>query len=106
MSTAGKSRCSTTNWSCCTEEAHLIPKGETACFLRNGMRDYGRGVVVDINSDVNLLPLRPDMHVYFDKRWLVIVPKVARVEDGAGARTTLPSPQYVTHILSGEAAEL
>jgi hypothetical protein len=51
------------------------------------------------------------MHRFFDKRWLVIVPKVpgdeVGTEVGAEARAgTYPFSQYVTHILSGDAAEL
>jgi hypothetical protein len=48
----------------------------------------------------NRVPLRPDMHGSFDKRWFAIVPK-ATVTEGGGQTF-----QYVTHILSDCAAEL
>jgi len=63
------------------------------------MRRYGRGLG-DINNAANLLPLRSEIHNCFDNRWFAIVPKIT--ETGV----TTPSPKYVTHILSGDAAEL
>jgi hypothetical protein len=51
-----------------------------------------------IDNSANFVSLRPDIHQCFDRRWFAIVPKVV----GAG----LGSPQYVTHILSDEAAEI
>jgi hypothetical protein len=70
------------------------------------MRRYGRDLG-DIDNPLNLLPLRPDIHKCFDKRFFVFVPKAA----GRGSASTLEmetssrSPQYVSHILSASAAE-
>jgi hypothetical protein len=59
------------------------------------MRQYGP-LLGDINNSANILPLRGDIHHCFDNRWLVIVPKLV----------TPSSHQYVTHLISQEAAEL
>jgi hypothetical protein len=81
-----------------------VLKEEGLWYSRNGMSRYGRDLG-DIDDSVNLLPLRPDIHKCFDKRWFVIVPKVpgggAAPDTEAGTR----SPQYVSHILSTSAAE-
>ncbi|EEH11301.1 conserved hypothetical protein [Histoplasma capsulatum G186AR] len=97
-------RCGITNFSICTEEAHLVPKEEVLWYSRNGMYRYGRDLG-DIDNPANLLPLRPDIHKCFDKRWFVIVPKIA---GGGGAHetdTSTRSAYYVSHILSDNAAE-
>lgn len=49
----------------------------------------------DINDPANILPVRKDLHKCFDDRWFAIVPKMT--SDGT---------QFVTHILSKDAAEL
>ncbi len=62
---------------------------------------YGIGSS-DINDQANILPLRKDIHYYFDNRWFVIVPKIVTI----ATENTTPSLKYVTHIISQEAAEL
>ncbi|PGG97114.1 hypothetical protein AJ79_09342, partial [Helicocarpus griseus UAMH5409] len=99
-----RSRCGITNFSICTEEAHLVPKEEVLWYSRNGMSRYGRDLG-DIDDSVNLFPLRPDIHKCFDKRWFVIVPKVAGGGIAPEMMTGTRSPRYVSHILSTSAAE-
>ncbi|KAG5289480.1 hypothetical protein I7I48_08813 [Histoplasma ohiense] len=63
------------------------------------MYRYGRDLR-DIDNPANLLPLTPDILKCFDKRWFVIVPKIA---GGGGAHETdngTRSARYVSHILS------
>jgi hypothetical protein len=59
--------------------------------------------VGDTNEPANLLLLKSDIHKCFDKRWIVIVPKVPRAV--AGVEVAEP-PRFVAHILSKDAAEL
>ncbi|KAL2755981.1 hypothetical protein ACRALDRAFT_210879 [Sodiomyces alcalophilus JCM 7366] len=89
-------RCVVSNFSFAVENAHLIPKEERTWFQKNEMDLYGYGLT-GINDEANLLPMKSDIHVCFDKRWFVIVPKTAS--------TISSEPQYVTHIISPEAEE-
>ncbi|OJD20546.1 hypothetical protein ACJ73_08120 [Blastomyces percursus] len=82
----GRFRCGITNFSTCTEEAHLVPKEELLWHYRNWMSKYCTNLG-DIDDSVNIVSLRPDIHRCFDKRWFVIAPKVA---GGGGA------PEVVT----------
>ncbi|PGH29520.1 hypothetical protein GX50_07729 [[Emmonsia] crescens] len=104
FSDASTSRCGITNFSICTEEAHIVPKEEVHWYLRNGMSQYGRDLG-DIDDSANLLSLRSDIHKCFDNRWLVIVPKVAGGGGTFDTDTSSRSARYVSHILSRRAAE-
>jgi hypothetical protein len=95
-SQGSKARCAVTNYSYSVEDAHLIPRAEALWYERNGMDRYGGQGLGDINNSANILPLRSDIHRCFDDRWFVIVPKLA----------TPPSHQYVTHLISNDAAEI
>ena len=53
-----------------------------------------------MDGKLNIIPLRKDIHHYFDNRWFVIMPKIVKVE------TTTPSTRYVIHIISQDGAEL
>jgi hypothetical protein len=64
------------------------------------MSRYGEDLS-DIDNQANIFPLRKDIHHCFDNRWFVIVPKIVKVETGSAT----PSIQYVTHIISRNAAE-
>ncbi|KAL2192915.1 hypothetical protein P885DRAFT_72655 [Corynascus similis CBS 632.67] len=55
----------------------------------------------DIDNRANILPLRKDIHYAFDARWFVIIPRIVTTNP-----SLQPSPQYVTHIISPNAAEL
>ena len=92
---SSKDRCAVTNFSYSVEGAHLVPRAERRWYIRNDMDQYGP-ILGDINNSNNILPLRADIHHCFDDRWLVIVPKLV----------TPSSHQYVTHLISQEAAEL
>ncbi|QSS63998.1 hypothetical protein I7I51_01059 [Histoplasma capsulatum] len=96
------SDCAVTNYSLCTEQAHIVPREEETWYVRNGMGIYGANLG-DINEATNVLPLRSDIHKCFDNRWFVIVPKTAGTEVSTPA--ALHSPQFVTHILSTEIAQ-
>ncbi|EEQ84126.1 hypothetical protein, variant [Blastomyces dermatitidis ER-3] len=98
------SRCGITNFSTCTEEAHLVPKEELLWYYRNGMSQYCTNLG-DIDDSANLVSLRPDIHKCFDNRWFVIVPKVAGGRDAPEVVTGTRSAHYVSHILSTAAAE-
>jgi hypothetical protein len=50
----------------------------------------------DINNQANIVLLKSDIYHYFNDQWLVIVPKLA----------ILPSHQYITYLISQDAAEL
>ena len=89
-------RCGISNSSLAVEGAYIVPGEEAAWYLRNEMGIYAPGLVRDINNPANILPLKADIHKCFDKRMFAIVPKVP---------DTSTPPQYVTHILLGEAAE-
>ncbi|KAK0709811.1 hypothetical protein B0T26DRAFT_743157 [Lasiosphaeria miniovina] len=80
------------------EEAHLVPKEEKRWYQENEMRTYTMG---DINNQGNLLPMRKDIHYWFNTRWFIIVPKIVTIDSSLQL-----SLQYVTHIISGPAAEL
>ena len=54
----------------------------------------------NMDSKLNIIPLRKDIHHCFDSRWFAIVPKIVKVEN------TTPSTRYVTHIISRDGAEL
>jgi HNH endonuclease len=63
------------------------------------MGKYGREFLRNIDEPANILPLKVDLHRCFDKRWFAIIPKSMEISASC-------SSQYVTHILSKEAAEL
>jgi hypothetical protein len=65
------------------------------------MLKYGAGLP-DIDNKANILLLRKDIYYCFDNRQFVIIPKVSKVE----TESTIPSIQYVTHIISRDAAGL
>lgn len=99
--TTPPSRCSITNSSLAVEDAHLVPKTEALWYTRNGMEMYGEDLR-DVKNAINTVYLRSDLHKYFDDRYLVIVPKIDEAESSS---TPIP-PQYATHILSTNGAEL
>jgi len=92
-------RCAISNFSFAVEGAHLVPKNEVLWYQKNDMGRYGDAILNDINNLINIAPLKADLHKCFDDRWFAIVPKVIET-------TTSHSPQYVTHILRMQAAEL
>lgn len=92
-------RCAISKFSFAIDAAHLVPQEEALWYERNDMRRYGDAVLCGIDNPTNIMPLKTDLHRCFDNRWFAIVPKVMQ--------TTNPhSPQYVTHILRTQAAEL
>ncbi|KAK4155532.1 hypothetical protein C8A00DRAFT_13439 [Chaetomidium leptoderma] len=93
--------CAITNAGYAVEEAHLVPKEERVWYRDNEMRLYGVGGLPDIDNGANILPLRKDIHYSFDARWFVIVPRIVTTNS-----SLTPSLQYVTHIISRDAAEL
>jgi hypothetical protein len=92
---SSKDCCAVTKFSYSVGDAHLVPRAERLWYIRNGMGRYGQ-ILGDINNSANILPLRADILHCSDDRWFVIVPKLV----------TPPSHQYVTHLISQEAAEL
>lgn len=88
-------RCRVTNVSYPLEDAHLVLKEEEVWYRRNEMDRYSYGSFRDINNARNILPLRPDIHIIFDDRHFVIVPKV----------TEAGTFQHVTHIISSKVAD-
>jgi hypothetical protein len=93
--------CGITNDNFAIDGAHLVPQKERAWYNDNEMSRYGVDLP-DIDNRANILPLRKDIHHCFDNRWFVIVPKIAKVENGSVA----PSIQYVTHIITRSATGL
>ncbi len=87
-------RCGITNMSIPIDEAYLIPQEEELWFVHQGISRYAESRQ-DIDDQYNILPLRVDIHKYFDKRLFVIVPK-----------PTSSGLQYTTHVLSNVAAEI
>jgi HNH endonuclease len=63
------------------------------------MGRYGSELLRNIDDPANILPLKVDLHRCFDKRWFAIIPKSTEIS------ASYP-PQYITHILLQEAAEL
>ncbi|KFH48542.1 hypothetical protein ACRE_006410 [Hapsidospora chrysogenum ATCC 11550] len=98
------SRCAITNVSFAVKRAHLVPREEGLWYNRNGMTKYGSGLG-DIDNAANILPLRRDLHKCFDDRWFAVVPETPEVATTARV-TTHSAAQYLTHILSKDAAEL
>ncbi|KAK4146081.1 uncharacterized protein C8A04DRAFT_35347 [Dichotomopilus funicola] len=94
------SDCAITNAGYAVGEAHLVPKEERVWYTENQMSRYGVGLP-DIDNRANILPLRKDIHYSFDARWFVIVPRMVTTNS-----SLMPSLQYVTHIISRDAAEL
>ncbi|KAF4637201.1 hypothetical protein G7Y89_g883 [Cudoniella acicularis] len=93
--------CSITNTDYAIDRAYLVPQKERTWYKDNDMSRYGVGLP-DIDNRVNILPLRKDIHHCFDNRWFVIVPKIVKVE----TESATPSIQYITHIISREAARI
>jgi hypothetical protein len=92
--------CAITNAGYAVEKAHLVPKEERVWYRDNEMRRYGVGLP-DIDNGANILLLRKDIHYSFDTPWFVIVPRIVTTNSSLA-----PSLQYVTHIISRDAAEL
>ncbi|KAH8679276.1 hypothetical protein BGZ61DRAFT_310947, partial [Ilyonectria robusta] len=63
-----------TNTSYALTEAHIIPREETEWFLINGMHRYGSGRY-DIDDLSNIVTLRSDVRICFDRRVFAFVPK-------------------------------
>ncbi|KAL8993078.1 MAG: hypothetical protein Q9169_006613 [Polycauliona sp. 2 TL-2023] len=59
------------------ERAHLCPQKETTWFTRNDMDKYNQSVSHDYKTDdlSNLITLRKDIHIAFDRRMFVFMPK-------------------------------
>ncbi|KAK4246086.1 hypothetical protein C7999DRAFT_42400 [Corynascus novoguineensis] len=92
--------CGITNAGYAVEEAHIVPKEEGVWYRDNEMKKYGVDPS-DIDNRANILPLRKNIHYSFDARWFVIIPRIVTTNS-----SLQPSPQYVTHIISPNAAEL
>lgn len=67
-------RCPVTNTSYALTEAHIIPREETEWFLINGIHRYGSGRY-DIDDPSNIVTLRSDVRICFDRRVFAFVPK-------------------------------
>ncbi|KAF4631087.1 hypothetical protein G7Y89_g7047 [Cudoniella acicularis] len=93
--------CGITNTNYAIDGAYLVPQKERTWYEDNNMSRYGVGLP-NIDNRVNILPLRKDIHYCFDNRWFVIIPKITKVETGSAT----PSIQYITYIISREAAEI
>jgi hypothetical protein len=94
--------CGISNTNYAVDEAHLLPQRESTWFQDNHMSRYGAGSLPDMNNRANILPLRKDIYHCFDNRWFVIIPKMTNIVPGS----TTPSIQYITNIISQDAAEL
>ena len=92
-------RCGISNFSYAVQGAHLVPQEEALWYQRNNMERYGDAIIRDIDNPANIVMLKADFHICFDNRWFAITPKTMET-------TTPHSPQYVTHILRANAAEL
>ncbi|KAK8149670.1 hypothetical protein G3M48_006098 [Beauveria asiatica] len=71
------------------QTAHVCPKAEEEWYLRNGMSRYCSRRSAGLEDPVNVLRLRADLHIAFDKPYFVFVPKA----DGVG------SQQFVLHVV-------
>ncbi|KAF4624778.1 hypothetical protein G7Y89_g13391 [Cudoniella acicularis] len=97
--TSSTTTCGITKTNFAIDGAYLIPQRERTWYEDNEMSRYGVGLS-DIDNTVNILPLRKDIHYCFDNRWFVIVPEITKIE----TRSATPSIQYITHIISRDAA--
>jgi hypothetical protein len=79
-----------------TDGAHIIPREGTLWYLRNGINRYGTDPG-DIDNETSIIPIRPDIHRCFDKRYFVLVPKLF---DFASSL-----PYFVSNILSASNAD-
>jgi len=99
--TASFDRCVITNTGYATKRVHLVPKSEYLWYNRNDLARYSGGIVIrNVNNDLNILPLKKDIHHCFDNMWFAFVPrKVQAVDRDSGT-------QYVSYILTNAATEL
>ena len=96
---SSRTRCGISNCSYAVQKAYLVPQEEVLWYERNDMERYGDAIICDIDNPANIVMLKSDLHMCFDNRWFTITPKAMET-------TTPYSPQYVTHILRVNAAEL
>lgn len=76
----------------CREEAqvaHICPQKEVGWFYDNGMEIYNRSSAHTLDDLSNVLLLRADLHLAFDKSKFVFVPKPS---------FTSENPRLVTHL--------
>lgn len=80
-----------------TEDAHLIPKTESAWFDENRMSRYAKAARPDmhmIESPRNAIVLRSDIHGIFDQKRFVLLPKRSE------------PPVFVIHVLVNNSPDL
>ncbi|SPO07578.1 uncharacterized protein DNG_10273 [Cephalotrichum gorgonifer] len=93
-------RCFLTNHANGLEEAHVVPREEADWFWREQMGQYvGMG---GIDSGMNLIWLRADIHRVYDSHAFIIVPKK---EILGPTDQQSPRSNYVVHCLSRYAGE-
>ncbi|KAK3360897.1 hypothetical protein B0T24DRAFT_692953 [Lasiosphaeria ovina] len=98
--------CGITNGRHSVEQAHLVPQEEYRWYQDNDMQQYGASGLnhVDdraVDDRANLIPLRRDVHCFFNAQWFAIVPKIVTTNS-----SPQPSLQYVTHIITNAAADI
>ncbi|TLS21104.1 uncharacterized protein PpBr36_10489 [Pyricularia pennisetigena] len=88
-------RITTVNDAC--ETAHLIPYNENNWFVSNGMGQYARRPMAHllIEDERNLIFLRRDLHLLFDQRRYVFVPKLP-----PPPQSPLPSHQQLFRVMA------
>lgn len=90
LASQSKGNCCITGFTKPTEEAHLVPGKDQIWYMRNDMHRYGAGPFPNIDNEVNIAPIRRDLHYMFDDRMFAIVPRHS---------------QLTTHLLLEEAAD-
>ncbi|KAL5312902.1 hypothetical protein ACEPPN_019328 [Leptodophora sp. 'Broadleaf-Isolate-01'] len=74
-----------------TQKAHIVPKSESEWHEANGMNQYHVDPTRSIDEDLaNILLLRADLHINFDKSKFTMIPKSVTGDD---------TPQVVTHLV-------
>ncbi|KAK7426728.1 hypothetical protein QQZ08_006764 [Neonectria magnoliae] len=91
-------RCAVSNTTFASTYAHIIPREEREWFNKNGMALYGGGTRT-ADDEHNFLRLKADIHVCFDQRAFVLVPKPAIELNGSA------SSQYVVYVLDARESE-
>ena len=76
--TAATRHCVVTNSGLASTLAHLVPREHASWFALNAMSVYGTNART-INDESNLVRMRRDVHISFDERLFVIVPKPGRM---------------------------
>ncbi|KAI6708806.1 hypothetical protein PZA11_007755 [Diplocarpon coronariae] len=83
--------CRISSWNEGTQMAHIIPSEEVEWHRANNMHIYQRELTRSLDSDLaNLVLLRADLHINFDKPMFTVIPKSAKPGE---------EPQLVLHVV-------